>query len=198
MKRLFRKTKRLIIRPLDAKDFDAWKNGHLGLVGLRNTWDIGPRPTDELTKANFKKVLSGLKKLREKDRFYDLGVFDRQGDLIGGVSLMEVVRGISHSAFLGYRIFNSHWRKGYGKEAVKATLDIGFNDLKLHRIEAGIEPGNIRSIRLAKSLRMRREGLKKRAIFLRNKWVDLLMYSLTTEDIGKKFNTSVLRHKPRS
>lgn len=45
-------------------------------------------------------------------------------------------------------------------------IDIGFKDIKLHRIEAGIEPGNKRSIALAKSLKMRREGLKKRPFSL--------------------------------
>ena len=72
-----------------------------------------------------------------------------------------------------------------------------FKDIKLHRIEAGVEPGNRRSIRLAKSLGMRREGLKKRAIFLRGEWRDLLMFTLTSEDLGIKFNSKTALMKPR-
>lgn len=124
-------------------------------------------------------------------------MFKKRGELIGGVSLMEVSRAISQTCFLGYRIFNGHWGQGYAKEAVKAVIDIGFQDLKLHRIEAGIEPNNKRSLQLAKSLKMRREGVKKRALFLRNKWVDLAMYTLTCEDVGRRFNTKGLVPKRR-
>jgi len=198
MKFLQRKTKRLFIRPLEIKDFKIWKASNLTINKSKNKWDHGPKPTHELTRDNFKKVLIGQKEHRKNDRFYDLAVFDSQGALVGVVAVMEVTRGISHTAFLGYSIFNNHWRLGYGKEAVRAMLDIGFKDLKLHRIEAGIEPGNIRSIRLANSLGMRREGLKKRAIFLRNKWVDLIMYTMTSEDLGISFDTSGFKHKPRS
>jgi [ribosomal protein S5]-alanine N-acetyltransferase len=198
MKKLNRKTRRLHIRPMEAEDFIAWRTAHLGMSKSRNTWDLGAKPEKDLTLTQFKKILSEQAEQRKKNTFYSLGVFDSAGSLIGGVSIMEVIRGISHTAYLGYRIFNNYWGLGYGKEAVQAVIDIGFRDIKLHRIEAGIEPRNSRSIRLAKALGMRREGLKKRAIFLRNQWVDLLMYTLTCEDIGLKFRTSNLRIKSRS
>ncbi len=180
-----------------AKDFDVWKTAHLGVNSPKNKWDRGPQPAKELTRAKFKKLLSDQKKRRDADTYYDLGVFDSKGNLVGFASVMEVVRGISHAAYLGYRIFNSYWRLGYGKEAAKAMIDIAFRDIKVHRLEAGIEPGNIRSIGLAKSLGMRREGLKKRAVFLRGEWVDLTMYTLTSEDLGLKFNTIGVKFKRR-
>ena len=89
----------------------------------RNTWDLGPKPAKELTRAGFKMILASQKEHRRKDTHYDLGVFDANGLLVGGVSVMQVARGISHTAFLGYRIFNSHWRLGYGKEGVQAMID---------------------------------------------------------------------------
>jgi hypothetical protein len=82
-------------------------------------------------------------------------------------------------------------------KAVRAAIDIGFRDLNLHRIEAGVEPGNIRSIRLARKMKMRREGLKKRAIYLRGRWVDLIVYTLTSEDLGYRFNLTELQKKRR-
>lgn len=194
---LFRKTKRLHIRPLRFEDFRVWREAQLRMSPSKNCWDLGPKPPAEITKENFKKILAGQKERRQKGTYYDFGVFDTKGNLVGGVSLMEVSRGVSQTAFLGYRVFNNCWRRGYGKEAVRAMIDIGFKDLRLHRIEAGIEPGNIRSIRLAKSLKMRREGIKKRAIFLRNQWVDLIMYTLTTEDVGIRFDSKKINYKSR-
>ena len=118
----------------------------------QNTWDLGPRTSKTLTMTDFKKILRTQSEKRKLDSFYDLGVFDKSGHLVGGVSLMEVARGISQTCFLGYRIFNGYWGRGYAKEAVKAIIEIGFEDLKLHRIEAGIEPNNRRSLKLASRL----------------------------------------------
>jgi ribosomal-protein-alanine N-acetyltransferase len=198
MKYLQRKTKRLLIRPLELKDYKIWKSSNLQIAKSKNKWDRGPKPVEELTRDHFKKVLVRQKEHRNKDSFYDLAVFDSEGALVGVVAAMEVARGISQTAYLGYGIFNTHWGLGYGKEAVQAMLDIGFNDLKLHRLEAGIEPGNTRSLRLAKSLGMRREGRKKSALFLRNTWVDLIMYTLTSEDLRIQFEASGLSQRPRS
>lgn len=197
MRPLIRKTRRLVIRPLQAKDYKAWKEANLQMSKPQNTWDFGPRLPETLNRSDYNNILRTQAKNRKQDYIYDLAVFDKKGRLIGGVSLMEVSRSISQTCFLGYRIFNSHWGQGYAKEAVKAIIDIGFKDLKLHRIEAGIEPNNRRSLNLAKSLKMRREGVKKRALFLRNKWVDLVMYTLTSEDVGRKFNTNGLVLKRR-
>ncbi len=195
MKILYRKTSRLIIRPLEKKDYNQWKQAHSTMKAPQNTWDLGPRQQDSLTKADFKKILRGQAEKRKSDTFYDLGVFDKSGLLVGVVSIMEVTRGISQTSYMGYRIFNNHWGRGFGKEAIRAMIDIGFKDLKLHRIEAGIEQKNLRSIRLAKSLGMRREGVKKRALFLRNTWIDLVMFTLTSEDLGYKYDARNLKWK---
>ncbi len=197
MQPLIRKTQRLVIRPLQAKDYKAWKEANLQMSKPQNTWDFGPRLPETLNRANYNNILRTQAKNRKQDYIYDLAVFNKKGQFIGAVSLMEVSRSISQTCFLGYRIFNRHWGQGYANEAVKAIIDIGFKDLKLHRIEAGIEPNNRRSLNLAKSLKMRREGVKKRALFLRNKWVDLVMYSLTCEDVGHKFDTKGLVLKRR-
>ncbi len=195
--KLYRKTKKVIIRPLELSDYEAWKSAQLAMMSPQNTWDLGTKDLTELTKTKYKKMLAGRAKFRKKDYFYDFGIFNLKRELVGTVSIMEVTRGISQTAYLGYRIFNNYWGRGYGKDAAKAMIDVGFKEIKLHRIEAGVEPHNKRSIRLAKSLGMRKEGLKKRALYLRGKWVDLLMFTLTTEDVGIKYNPKTPLLKPR-
>lgn len=58
--------------------------------------------------------------------------------------------------------------------------------LKLHRIEAGIEPRNKASIKLCEKLKMRKEGVRKKYFFTGKEWIDLVYYSMTAEDIGIK------------
>jgi ribosomal-protein-alanine N-acetyltransferase len=196
MAKLIRRTKRIIVRPLQASDYKAWTDAHTTMLPARNTWDMGNKAETEVAFSRYRKLLKVQANDRRRDFVYDLGIFDRKtGVLVGGVAAMEIQRGVGHSAYLGYRIFNRHWRKGYAKEAVKAMFDIAFKDLKLHRLEAGIEPGNRRSILLAKRLGLRREGLKRRAIFLRNQWVDLLVFAVTCEELGYKFRGSVQKRQ---
>ncbi len=183
--KLSRKSRRLCIRPLAYEDFLSWKAWSTEMGPQKNIWDRKNKGLEEVTRKHFVGLLKSQKKLRTEDRFYDLGVFEKKtGELVGFVSIMDVIRGPAQSAFLGYSLGNRYWGRGYGKEAVLAAIDIGFRDLRLHRLEAGIEPTNKRSIFLARSIGLRKEGLKKRAVFLRGKWNDLVMYSATSEEFG--------------
>jgi [ribosomal protein S5]-alanine N-acetyltransferase len=183
MKRIFRKTKRLIIRPLELADYEIWHKALTTMDPPKNKWDKRNRSSKELKLSKYKKILATQKINRQEDRYYDCAVFERSSNkMVGIVNIMDVQRSISQNAYIGYAIFNPYWGQGYGKEAVRAMMEIGFKDLKIHRLEAGIEASNRRSILLARALGMRREGLKKRIVYLRKTWVDLVMYAATCED----------------
>lgn len=197
MQKLTRQSKRLTIRPLELKDYKTWRHCHTTMLPKRNKRDRTNKTLQDVSLSKFKRILSSQKRLRAEDRFYDLGVFENSsGKLIGTVAIMDVLRGLGQSAYLGYFINNTHWGLGYGKEAARLAIDIAFWDVKLHRIEAGIEPTNRRSILLARSLGLRKEGLKKQAVFLRGRWNDLVMYSATCEEFGFKWK-GIPQTRPR-
>jgi len=187
MELLVRKTRRLVIRPLRATDYRAWRTANSTMLPKQNPWDKENLPARRLTRIEFRKNLAAQRKHRRTELFVEVAIFTRAGELVGSISYMDLSRGVFQNAYLGYSVMNRHWGKGYAKESVRASFDIGFRDLRLHRIEAGIQPGNRRSIALAQSLGMRREGMKKRSLFLRNQWIDLWVYALTCEDVGVKF-----------
>lgn len=187
-KRLLRRTKRLVVRPLRAGDFRAWREAHLASSASRNDWDRSARKPEELTRARFAKLVKGANADIARDAFYDFGIFRRSdGAYLGRFAIMDVMRRFAQTAYLGYNILNPYWGRGYAKEAVSAAFELAFRDLKLHRLEAGIEPRNVRSIRLARALGMRREGCKRRMLYLRGAWRDCMMYSITVEDLGWTF-----------
>lgn len=181
--KLERSTKRLTIRAYKSTDYKAWKEAYSSLpLKKKNTWDTARKEESYLTREKFKSLLAQQKKNSADEIFYNFGIFLKNGTLIGNTSLMDISRRVFQNAYLGYGIFNQYWGKGYGKEAVLAVIDIGFKELNLHRVEAGIDPQNKRSIALAKSIGLRREGLSLRRIYLREKWLDLVLFAATSEE----------------
>lgn len=184
--KLIRKDKNIIVRPYIKSDYLAWKTANLSLKDKKqNAWDLSVKKKEsELTKTQFNKILITQAKNRKDDYFYDFGIFLKDGSLVGWVSLMDVSRQVFQNAYLGYRIFNNHWGKGYGKPGVKLAIQIAFEDLNLHRLEAGIHAQNKRSIALAKSVKMKKEGFSHRRLFLDGKWQDMVLYVIRSEDLG--------------
>ena len=180
-----KRTQRLVGRPYRQNDYDAWRETFLNLPAAQNKWDFGPRAPETLTRQQFEKRLETEREERERDTLYAfIGFEEASGRMVGRASLMDISRGLFQNAYLGYHIYSPFWGQGYGRELVSATIDIAFHDLKLHRIEAGIEPDNVPSIALAESLNMRHEGLSARRLYLRGQWVDVSIYALTAEEVG--------------
>src|SRR5437868_9746796 len=136
--KLARTGKKVIVRPYKKSDYQAWKTAYFSILPKqKNPWDItAQRDESKLKRSDFNKILESQKKNRNDDYFFDFGIFLKDGTLIGGVSIMDISRQVFQNAYLGYRIFNNHWGKGYGKEGVRLGIDIAFKDLKLHRLEA--------------------------------------------------------------
>lgn len=180
---LQRRTKRLVLRPLEPFDHENWVQAYSTMAAPQNEWDETNWDERELGKIQFRELLQSQLSDRRRDHNYVWGVFRKDdGLLIGEVALMDVSRGVFQNAYLGYRIFNQYWGEGYATEACEAVLLLAFKKLKLHRVEAGIAPENKRSLRVAKRLGLRREGLSRRRLFINKIWRDMLIYALTRED----------------
>jgi ribosomal-protein-alanine N-acetyltransferase len=194
--KLQRKTRRLVVRPLRGSDYGAWVEAWSKLSPPKNAWDRKPAAPEKLNRKHFAKILREEAKLRQADRSFPLRAFLKDGTMVGDVHLLDITRGVFHNAYIGYFMFNRHWRQGYGKEAVRAALDIAFRDLKLHRVEAGVSPHNRRSQALARAVGLRREGFSPKRIFLGGKWIDLVLYAATSEHFGVKWKEAKGRVQP--
>ena len=176
------KTATLELRALKRSDYKAWKKAKISQLPAQSRWDRSNTELKNLTRSKFVEMLKRYRKNSKADISYVYGVF--YGDvLVGSVSMM-VSRGITQTAIIGYTIYNNHWGKGYGTEALERLLEITFKEKNLHRAVAGIEPGNRRSVRLVRKFGFRREGVSKRALLDQGKWIDLIQYALTSEEYG--------------
>ena len=178
------KTPRLILRPLNKTDYQNWHDAYSGLGPARNPYDEGALKEKYLSRKIFNELLKTQAQERKLDQAYAFGVFDRNdGVLIGIVRLMDISRGIFQNAYLGYRIFHHYWGQGFATEACLAVIKYAFKNYRLHRIEAGIHPSNKASIKVAKKMKMRFEGVSKKRLIWQGRWTDMRIYALTKEDL---------------
>jgi ribosomal-protein-alanine N-acetyltransferase len=108
---------------------------------------------------------------------------DEDGEIIGDVSLSNILRGGFLSCFLGYNLSESKQGKGYMTEALQAAIAHAFGTMGLHRLEANIMLENIPSIRLAERLGLQNEGVSHRLLKVRERWEDHVRYVLLNESL---------------
>lgn len=97
--------------------------------------------------------------------------------LVGTIGLWRIIKQ-HYRAEIGYMLHPDLWGKGFTNEAVKAVVEYGFNGIKLHSIEAHINPENAASAGLLKSNGFVREAYFKEDYFFEGKFFDSAIYSL--------------------
>ncbi len=94
------------------------------------------------------------------------------GALAGDIEITNIVRGLFQSGYVGYFAFAGHERQGFMREGLRLAIRQAFGPLKLHRLEANIQPGNVASIALVKACGFTREGYSPRYLKIRGRWRD--------------------------
>jgi len=101
--------------------------------------------------------------------------------LVGLVNVNEIVRGALQSGYLGYWIGGPFARQGYMTEGLARVVRMAFGPLKLHRVEANIQPDNTASIALVRRLGFRHEGRSTRYLKIAGRWRDHERFALLAE-----------------
>jgi RimJ/RimL family protein N-acetyltransferase len=120
----------------------------------------------------------------DKRLSYKLGiVLKPENDFIGSCWL-DITDSAHHRASIGYFIDNLHWGRGYATEAVQALLNYGFEELKLHRIEATCDADHQATRRV-----LEKAGLKREARLRQNRprqtgWADSCLYAILEADLS--------------
>ncbi len=109
-------------------------------------------------------------------------VDDASGALAGVININDIVRYSFQSASLGYYALLPFAGRGYMREALRLVVALGFREHGLHRLEANIQPDNVRSIALVSGLGFRLEGLSPRFLKLGGRWRDHLRWAMLAED----------------
>lgn len=112
-------------------------------------------------------------------------------DLVGKVTVSSVVRGRLLSGALGYDAYDPYAGQGLFREGLRLAVDLAFaappRGLGLHRVEANVRPGNVRSAGLLRALGFVQEGFSPRFLLLPDEhgeehWRDHDRYAVLASD----------------
>jgi [ribosomal protein S5]-alanine N-acetyltransferase len=119
----------------------------------------------------------------QRDDFEGFLVCENEGDaIVGSINLSQIFRGSFQSAYVGYQVGAPFAGLGYMKEALHLVLRYAFDTMKLHRIEANIQPNNVASIALVKRVGFSKEGYSRRYLKISGRWRDHERWAIVAED----------------
>jgi len=175
--------KKLTLRPFSQGDYPAWSKlrdkSRDHLVPWEPSWS-----KNELSMASFRRRVRHYKREAREDVGYAFAIVEStNNELLGGVTLSNLRRGVSQSASLGYWTGLPHVRKGVMTRAVSLIVPWVFNELGLHRLEAASMPSNSASIKVLERNGFVQEGFARRLLKINGVWEDHLLYGLLAGDV---------------
>jgi ribosomal-protein-alanine N-acetyltransferase len=102
--------------------------------------------------------------------------------ILGFFNLSQIVRRGFQSAYLGYSVGKPFAGQGYMRDGLELVLRHAFATLRLHRVEANIQPTNASSIGLARGAGFRREGFSPRYLKIGGRWRDHERWAILAEE----------------
>lgn len=105
--------------------------------------------------------------------------------IAGSINFSQIFRGNFKNCYLGYYLGEKFARKGYMTEAVEIILSFAFKELKLHRIEANVQPENASSIKVLQRAGFTKEGFSRKYLKVGGRWRDHERWAIIAEDWRK-------------
>lgn len=102
---------------------------------------------------------------------------DNPADVIGTIGFWRMIPE-HYRAEIGYMLNPIYWKRGIMKEALLKVVEAGFDMIKLHSIEAHINPENVGSASLLNSVGFLKEAHFKENFFYNGTFRDTGVYSM--------------------
>ena len=172
------------VRPFRLRDAVAWSEVRLANEDWLQPWEPPGRGTfaDRNGVASFNPMVRMLRRRAREGTQLSFAVLC-DGQLVGQVTVGNIVRGALNGAHLGYWVDGRYAGRGICPTAVALVTDHCFGPVGLHRVEANVRPENEASRRVVEKLGFRAEGLRVRYLHIDGAYRDHVCYALTAEDV---------------
>ena len=105
-----------------------------------------------------------------------------EGRIVGRITLSGITRGPFLSASVGYWVAESVNGRGVASAALARILRVAFDELELHRVEAGTLVHNTASQRVLQRNGFRQYGLAPRYLKIDGEWRDHILFQRLADD----------------
>jgi len=165
---------RIVVRGPEAIDADAYLAEMRASKRFHHPWISAPTDReawDELVARHATPEVEVLFAVRRED-----------GAVTGTFVLSQIFYGPFRNAYLGYWATAAHAGQGYMAEGMAGVLRHAFRKLRLHRVEANVQPDNTGSVKLLERTGFRHEGFSPRYLKVAGRWRDHERYAITVEE----------------
>jgi ribosomal-protein-alanine N-acetyltransferase len=174
--KIFVETERLILREILPDDYE-------GFFAMDSDPEVhtylGNNPITDMQQA--KNAIANIRQQYIDNGIGRWAVIEKEsGKFIGwtGLKLVKEERGGHNDYYdVGYRFAKTYWGKGYATETALATVDYGFNKMKLEVLNGTADKLNLQSIKV-----LQKAGLKIKDEFIDNDGRPYYWFELKRED----------------
>jgi ribosomal-protein-alanine N-acetyltransferase len=131
--------------------------------------------TEDGQRAYIQDVLELHKRGRELPQV----ILDDAGEVVGRIALNGIVRGFFHSCNMSCWMSASAGGRGFAAAAVHEIVEIAFEELGLHRVQADTMLTNVPAQRVLERNGFVRFGVAPAYFYVNGDWQDHALYQLT-------------------
>ncbi|WP_250001827.1 GNAT family N-acetyltransferase [Actinoplanes sp. M2I2] len=139
------------------------------------------RSEEYFTEGGQRRVLTELLRQHEAGSSVPHAIVD-DGRLVGRIAITNIARGPFLSGSLGYWVSRDANGRGVATAAVGRVVRLAFDELGLHRVEAGTLVDNTGSQRVLQKNGFRRFGLAPRYLWVAGAWRDHILFQRLADD----------------
>jgi [ribosomal protein S5]-alanine N-acetyltransferase len=166
-----RPSRRVTLRPPTRRDQSEFLDLVAASADLHHPW-VSLASTPQEFRAYFARY-------EESDDEALLVCVRETGAIACMVNINSIIRGRFQCGSLGYAAFAPTAGRGYLTEGLDLVVRYAFEDLRLHRLEANIQPDNHASLALVRRIGFRKEGYSPEMLFIDGAWRDHERWAIT-------------------
>ncbi len=166
-------TQRLQLRAFSANDVNE-------IISLRSNKELMKyidRPLIETADKALQLVQKIIDGLNNNEAITWAIALKNENRVIGNIGFWKIDKE-HHRAEIGYMLHPYHQKKGLMQEAISAILNYGFSTMKLHSVEANVNPANQNSKKFLAKNKFVQEAYFRENFYYNGQFMDSAIFSL--------------------